>query len=409
MEPRRCSRSAPVSSSGSFTLTGPGTLKLTGANTISGSGVSSGTLQVDGSLGTVTVGSTGTNGVLTGTGMVGNLNVVSGGTVAPGDAGVGKLSVNGTAFLAGGSFLSINVTDTSNFGTLSASGKITAAGNLQVSSPAAFSFLPTTRLTIIDNQSGMPISGTFASAPEGTTEPLNGQPFTLTYAGGTNGQSVQLKAPNLAPSITAGPTATPNPTVAGSTVQFNVAATDPNNDTLTYTWNFGDSTTGTGATPTHSYATAGLYTASVTVSDGSLSVSASVQVTINSSDLSVRAFAGTQPNAIEGAGPGVRFDQPKGSVVDAQGNIYLCEAVNHIVRKLTPAGVSSTVAGRAGVAGTTDGTGDVARFNTPQGIGDGCRRHSLRRGYRQPLHSPHHARWHRGHVCRAVGNKRVCQ
>ena len=49
-----------------------------------------------------------------------------------------------------------------------------------------------------------------------------------------------------------------------------INATDPENDPLTYAWDFGDSTSGTGATPTHSYTAAGIYNVCLTVNDGSL-------------------------------------------------------------------------------------------------------------------------------------------
>jgi hypothetical protein len=47
-------------------------------------------------------------------------------------------------------------------------------------------------------------------------------------------------------------------------------SSDPENDPLTYAWDFGDGATGTGATPTHSYPATGIYNVCLTVHDGSL-------------------------------------------------------------------------------------------------------------------------------------------
>ena len=45
-------------------------------------------------------------------------------------------------------------------------------------------------------------------------------------------------------------------------------STDPENDPLTYTWDFGDGETGTGASPTHTYKTGGTHTVTLTLNDG---------------------------------------------------------------------------------------------------------------------------------------------
>lgn len=65
--------------------------------------------------------------------------------------------------------------------------------------------------------------------------------------------------------------ATANPTSGGVPldVSFNASgSTDADGDTLSFSWDFGDGTTGTGATPTHRYQTAGTYNAVVIVTDG---------------------------------------------------------------------------------------------------------------------------------------------
>ncbi len=54
--------------------------------------------------------------------------------------------------------------------------------------------------------------------------------------------------------------------------------------------------------------------------------------------------------------------------MDAATNIYVTDTQNNVVRKLTTAGVVNTLAGLADTSGSADGTGDVARFNFPTGI-----------------------------------------
>jgi glucose/arabinose dehydrogenase len=60
--------------------------------------------------------------------------------------------------------------------------------------------------------------------------------------------------------------------------------TDPDGDTLTYSWNFGDGATGTGKTTSHAYTTKGNYNAVLTVSDGKGGIDAAPAITIYAGD-----------------------------------------------------------------------------------------------------------------------------
>ncbi len=72
--------------------------------------------------------------------------------------------------------------------------------------------------------------------------------------------------------------------------------------------------------------------------------------------------------AADGTGNIARFYNPNGLVVDAAGNIYVADTGNNAIRKVTQAGVVTTLAGQSGNPGSADGIGGVARFNNPTGI-----------------------------------------
>ncbi len=78
-----------------------------------------------------------------------------------------------------------------------------------------------------------------------------------------------------------------------------------------------------------------------------------------------------QSGSVDGTGSAARFDDPFGIALDPAGNLYVTEGNTHVIRKITPAGVVTTFAGTASASGATDGTGAAARFNRPQGIAYG--------------------------------------
>jgi streptogramin lyase len=81
-------------------------------------------------------------------------------------------------------------------------------------------------------------------------------------------------------------------------------------------------------------------------------------------------FAGTAGviGSTNGTGSAAAFSSPSGIAVDAADNLFIADTGNHTIRKITPSGVVSTFAGLAGVSGSADGTGSVARFNSPIGL-----------------------------------------
>ncbi|HEY5994268.1 MAG TPA: NHL repeat-containing protein [Gallionellaceae bacterium] len=70
----------------------------------------------------------------------------------------------------------------------------------------------------------------------------------------------------------------------------------------------------------------------------------------------------------DGTGAAATFRMPFGIAIDNAGNVYVADSFNHTIRRITPAGVVSTLAGTAGVEGHADGTGTAASFSSPGGL-----------------------------------------
>jgi formylglycine-generating enzyme required for sulfatase activity len=66
-------------------------------------------------------------------------------------------------------------------------------------------------------------------------------------------------------------------------------------------------------------------------------------------------------------GTSASFDNPTGVTVDNSGNLYVADKDNHRIRKITPNGTVSTLAG-SGIAGFVDKEGTLARFSFPTGL-----------------------------------------
>jgi sugar lactone lactonase YvrE len=71
---------------------------------------------------------------------------------------------------------------------------------------------------------------------------------------------------------------------------------------------------------------------------------------------------------VDGPGSEARFSYPRGIALDAAENIFVADTANNTIRRITPDGVVTTVAGVAGTIGSGDGTGIYARFNFPASV-----------------------------------------
>ena len=77
------------------------------------------------------------------------------------------------------------------------------------------------------------------------------------------------------------------------------------------------------------------------------------------------------PGSADGTNSAARFTGPSAVAVDSVGNLYVVDSYNNTIRKVTPVGtnwVVTTLAGKAGVTGSADGTNSTARFNFPNGV-----------------------------------------
>ncbi|MBL9212315.1 MAG: immunoglobulin domain-containing protein [Opitutaceae bacterium] len=82
----------------------------------------------------------------------------------------------------------------------------------------------------------------------------------------------------------------------------------------------------------------------------------------------VSTFAGAagQSGSANGQGSQARFGRVDGIAIDSSGNLYVSS--DHAIRKISPLGTVTTLAGQPGTSGFADGTGGAARFAAPRGL-----------------------------------------
>lgn len=83
----------------------------------------------------------------------------------------------------------------------------------------------------------------------------------------------------------------------------------------------------------------------------------------------VTTFAGAGTAGFANGSAGVAtFISPQGIAIDALGNVYIADNGSNIIRKISAAGMVTTIAGKADSTGTSNGIDSLATFNEPTGI-----------------------------------------
>jgi sugar lactone lactonase YvrE len=82
----------------------------------------------------------------------------------------------------------------------------------------------------------------------------------------------------------------------------------------------------------------------------------------------VSTFAGNGIRGyVNGAAATAQFNNPQGVAVDASGNVFVADRSNNLIRKITAAGVVSNFAG-SGAAYYYNSTTNLSSFNAPKGV-----------------------------------------
>ncbi len=93
------------------------------------------------------------------------------------------------------------------------------------------------------------------------------------------------------------------------------------------------------------------------------------QISLSSGEVTTVAGSAGTVGELDGVGTGALFNHPFGIVADAAGNLYVADRFNHTIRKVVPSTRQvTTLAGTAALSGSADAVGTAARFNNPFGL-----------------------------------------
>jgi hypothetical protein len=174
--------------------------------------------------------------------------------------------------------------------------------------------------------------------------------------------TVRPELPDAAPQLSVvGVTPTSVTTAPGGRVQL--AATVSPKRTLT--WSVDEGAAGGSVSASGLYVApyaAGTFHVTVTAEDG-----AKAQATFTVPP-GIALLAGRTDGYVDGPAKDARFRGISRVARDAAGNLYVSDRAAHTIRKITTAGVISTLAGTPDVPGSADGTAMAAQFANPEGI-----------------------------------------
>jgi sugar lactone lactonase YvrE len=213
----------------------------------------------------------------------------------------------------------------------------------------------TTRVLVL-NAVGYSAAGSYDVVVANTKGRATSQPAMLTVV------------PAIA-TITAPPASTH--AFAGETVELRVGATGPN---LVYQWKKNGEAIAGGTNASLTLAAVagvdmGFYSVTIAALDNVVE-SEVAALTVASVDYEWTTLAGRagEAGSADGAGSAARFRDPDGIAIGRDGTLYVADKGNSTIRRISPAGVVTTLAGSPRAAGHVDGSGSAARFSFPTDV-----------------------------------------
>jgi PKD repeat protein len=208
-------------------------------------------------------------------------------------AGCAGLAANGSAFTGGNPNApeGVQVAFLQGYGTVSQTVKLNA-GNYAIqflTAQRTYGVQQVVRVSVDGQSVGdfTPVINKYNTYVSGTFSVAAGS-HTITFAGiDPSGGDATAFIDNvrlvLAPNLVAAASVSASSAYAGQSVTLAVSGSDPAGGALTYSWDFGDGTTGSGNSVAHSYASPGTYTATVTISNAAgVKTLSSITITITS-------------------------------------------------------------------------------------------------------------------------------